>query len=69
MAINLQAAPISATPTRSSWQFNMATSNGDKGAAGIHPFECFSTLLDRHDGSAASFAEQEEYKTVSKLTK
>ena len=33
------------------------------------PFECFSTLVDRHHGPASSFTEQEEYQTVYKLTK
>jgi hypothetical protein len=33
------------------------------------PFECFSTLVDRHNGLAASFTEQPDYEEVWRLTK
>ena len=39
-----------------------------KGAAS-QPFDCFSTLIDRHGGPAATFTEQEEYGRVMKATR
>lgn len=41
----------------------MATSNVTQ------PFDCFSTLVDRHGGPAASFLETEEYKKSWLATK
>lgn len=32
-------------------------------------FECFSTLIDRHQGPAACFTEQEEYISTLNLAK
>ncbi len=35
----------------------------------VEIFECFSTLINRHEGLAVSFTEQEEYKKTVVLTK